>query len=435
VKVASALDTRGWNAVRRVGQADLMVGIPSFGNADTIGHVARAATAGMVQYFTDLKPVLVNADGGSADDTPRVAVTTESPDYLEQMILVRPPHRLRRIAVTYRGPSGKGTAVRALLEVARELKVEALVLVDSDLRSIVPEWIELLAGPILKGGYDYVSPLYARHKYDGTITNHIAYPLTRALYGRRLRQPIGGEFAISRDLVKALLELPDWDEATARFGIDVWMTHHALAGGFAVCQTRLGAKVHDPKDPAGDLGPMFRQVVGTLFRLAGTHAAEWLPIRGSEPVPEYGFERIIAPEPISVDLPALVSGFDTARLAERTVWKRVLGGEQLERVRALPVDDPSAFAFPSELWIRCLFDAMLAFQRPGMDREALLAALTGLYFGRTAGFVNEVRDLTDDQAERLVEAQAREFEDLKPSLVRAWQAQAGASRASDETKA
>ena len=208
------------------------------------------------------------------------------------------------------------------------------------------------------------------------------------------------------------------------------MTHHALAGGFAVCQTRLGAKVHDPKDPAGDLGPMFRQVVGTLFRLAGEHAAEWLPIRGSEPVPEYGFERVIAPEPITVDQAALVHGFDNARLAEGTVWKRVLAGEQLERVRALPVDDPSTFAFPSELWIRCLFDALLAFQRPGMDREALLAGLTGLYFGRTAGFINEVRDLTDDQAERLVEAQAREFEDLKPWLVRAWQAQAagGAQR-------
>ena len=292
-----------------------MVGIPSFGNADTIGYVVRAATAGMVQYFPEMKPVLVNADGGSPDDTPRVAVSTESPAYLEKMILVRPPHRLRRVAVTYRGPSGKGSAVRALLEVARELKVEALVLVDSDLRSIVPEWIELLAGPILKGGYDYVAPLYARHKFDGTITNQIAYPLTRTLYGRRMRQPIGGEFAFSRDLVNALLELEDWDEATARFGIDIWMTHHALAGGFAVCQTRLGAKIHDPKDPASDLGPMFRQVVGTLFRLAGSMSDAWLPVRGSQPVPEYGFERVVLPEPISVNQPKLVDAFETARLA------------------------------------------------------------------------------------------------------------------------
>jgi hypothetical protein len=430
VSVASALDARGRSAVRGVGQADLMVGIPSFGNADTIGHVVRAAMAGMVQYFPDLKPVLVNADGGSKDDTPRVAVSTESPEYIEKMILVRPRHRLRRMAVTYRGTNGKGSAVRALLEVARELEVETLVLVDSDLRSIVPEWIELLAGPILKGGYDYVAPLYARHKFDGTITNHIAFPLTRTLYGRRIRQPIGGEFAISRDLVRALLEYPDWDDATARFGIDIWMTHHALAGGYAVCQTRLGAKIHDPKDPASDLGPMFRQVVGTLFRLAGEQAESWLGVRGSQPVPEYGFERVVLPEPITVDQAALVAAFDTARLAQRQVWKRTLAGEQLERVLALPTDDPATFAFPSELWIRCLFDALLAYHRPGHDADALLAGLTGLYFGRTAGFINEARDLTDEQAERLVEAQAREFEDLKPWLVRAWQAQAGGSEAS-----
>ncbi|MEP6469885.1 MAG: glycosyl transferase family 2, partial [Chloroflexota bacterium] len=165
-----------------MGSADLMVGIPSFGNAETIGYVVRAATAGMVQFFPDLKPILVNSDGGSPDDTPRVAVSTESPDYIEKIILISPRHKLQRISFTYQGISGKGTAVRALFEVARELKVKAFVMVDSDLRSIVPEWIELLAGPILKGGYDFVAPMYARYKYDGTITNNIAYPLTRALY-------------------------------------------------------------------------------------------------------------------------------------------------------------------------------------------------------------------------------------------------------------
>jgi len=30
----------------------------------------------------------------------------------------------------------------------------------------------------MKGGYDYVTPLYARHKYDGTITNTVTYPVT-----------------------------------------------------------------------------------------------------------------------------------------------------------------------------------------------------------------------------------------------------------------
>lgn len=407
--------------MRRVGNADLMVGIPSFGNAETIGYVVRAATAGMVQYFPDLKPILVNSDGGSPDDTPRVAVSTESPDYIEKVILVSPRHKLQRITFTYQGISGKGTAVRALFEVARELKAKAFVMVDSDLRSIVPEWIELLAGPILKGGYDFVAPMYARFKYDGTITNNIAYPLTRALYGARIRQPIGGEFAVSGDLVQRYLELGTFDELTARFGIDIWMTHSAINEGFAVCQARLGAKIHDAKDPASDLGPMFRQVVGTLFRLAGVYEDRWLRVRGSHAIPEYGFERVIAPEVIDVNHAKLIDNFESARLAQRQVWDQMLAAEQFERVMAMEIPEaPPDFHFPPELWIRCLYDTMVAFHRPGADREQLLAALTPLYFARTAGFIAETVEMTTDQAERVIDAQAREFEDLKPYLVTRW---------------
>jgi glycosyltransferase involved in cell wall biosynthesis len=416
----SALDDQGLAEVRRVGTADLMVGIPSFGNAETIGYVVRAATAGMVQYFPDLKPILVNSDGGSPDDTPRVAVSTESPDYIEKIILVSPRHKLQRISVTYQGTSGKGTAVRALFEIARELRVKAMVMVDSDLRSIVPEWIELLAGPILKGGYDYVTPLYARYKYDGTITNNIAYPLTRALYGARIRQPIGGDFGVSGDLVQRYLELDTFDELAARFGIDIWMTHSAVNEGFAVCQARLGAKIHDAKDPGSDLGPMFRQVVGTLFKLAGHNEDRWLRVKGSHPIPEYGFERVIAPEEITVNHAKLVDNFEAARPTTREAWAEMLAPEQLERVMALEAGEPASFHFPAELWIRCLYDALVAFNRPGTDRERLLAALTPLYFGRTAGFISETLEMTTDQAERVIDAQAREFEELKPYLVTRW---------------
>ena len=89
--------------------------------------------------------------------------------------------------------------------------------------------------------------------------------MTRALYGLRIRQPIGGDFGVSGDLVRHYLEQDDWDADVSKFGIDIWMTTKAITGGFAVCQTRLGAKVHDPKDPGADLGPMFSQVVATLL--------------------------------------------------------------------------------------------------------------------------------------------------------------------------
>ncbi len=441
--------------IARLGRADIMVGIPSFKNAATIGYVVRAAHAGLVQYFPDHKPVLVNSDAGSPDGTGRVVIETEPPDYVESILLVRPTNRLDRVTLTYPeidGVGGKGAALRTIFEIAAALEVQALVVVDSDLRSIVPEWIELLAGPILKGGYDYVAPLYARHKYDGTITNTVTYPLTRALYGHRIRQPIGGDFGVSGDLVRHYLSLDDWTEDVSKFGIDIWMTTSAITGGYAVCQARLGAKVHDPKDPGSDLGPMFRQVVGTILRLATAHADAWRNVRGSHDVPAYGFERIVDPPPLEVNSIRLLSEFHAGSLTMADTWRRTmdpanaeavlvlakeageladaasrrlgLGGESgtahpstLEMAEAL-----ASFHFPDDLWARVIYDLVLATRRGGVDAAQLVAALVPIYFGRVGSFVIENRNLTTADADERVERQAREFELLKPYLVERWNA-------------
>ena len=428
------------DAVDRVGRADIMVGIPSFRNAATIGHVARAAQAGLVQYFPDLRPVLVNADAGSPDGTQRVVVETEPPDYVERILLVRPRNRLERISLTYPeidGVGGKGAALRTLFEIARALEVQALVVVDSDLRSIGPEWIELLAGPVLKGGFDFVAPLYARHRNDGTITNTVTYPLTRALYGLRIRQPIGGDFGVSGDLVAHYLAQDDWTPEISRFGIDIWMTTTAITGGFAVCQARLGAKVHDPKDPGADLGPMFSQVLGTILRLTERHADRWLQVRGSHEVPAYGFERIAEPPPLEVDVLRLLDEFHQGRLAQGEQWDRMLAPDTAGLVCELAADagraadriaradaphplEPGAFAFPDEAWARVVYDVCVAARRHVLSVDRLVAALVPLYFGRVAGLLLEVRDLSSEGAEAVVERQARAFELAKPYLVSRW---------------
>jgi hypothetical protein len=206
------------------------------------------------------------------------------------------------------------------------------------------------------------------------------------------------------------------------------MTHSAINEGFAICQARLGAKIHDAKDPAGDLGPMFRQVVGTLFKLAGLYEDRWLRVKGSHPIPEYGFERVVAPEEITVNHAKLIDNLEQARLTQSGMWADMLAPEQHERVMSLELDgDPSNFHFSAELWIRCLYDALVAFNRPGADRERLLAALTPLYFGRTAGFISDTLDMTTDQAERVIQDQARQFEELKPYLVTRWREMRGAA--------
>jgi hypothetical protein len=439
--------------IARLERADIMVGIPSFKNAATIGYVVRAAQAGLVQYFPDLRPVVVNSDAGSTDGTGRVVVETEPPDYVERILLVRPTNKLARVSLTYPevdGIGGKGAALRTLFEMAEALDVQALVVVDSDLRSIGPEWIELLAGPILKGGYDFVAPLYARHKHDGTITNNVTYPLTRALYGQRIRQPIGGDFGVSSDLVRHYLDTGDWTPEISRFGIDIWMTTHALTGGFAVCQARLGAKVHDPKDPGADLGPMFRQVVATQLRLAVGNASRWRTVHGSHDVPAYGFERYVDPTPLEVDVLRLLAEFAAAPEVQGGAWSEMLApatvdavmdraaaaGRVAEHVREQraaagadaktdtisTAEAAAAFSFPDELWARTIYDLVL-FARNHPERlDDYVMALVPVYFGRVASAVIENRALTTDQAEESVERQARVFEQLKPYLVERWTA-------------
>src|SRR5688500_4615475 len=392
---SSALPQQIRDEVSRLGRADIMVGIPSFKNAATIGYVARAAQAGLVQYFPDLRPVLVNADAGSPDGTQRVVVETEPPDYIERILLVRPRNRLQRISLTYPevdGVGGKGAALRTIFQIAEALGVEALVVVDSDLRSIIPEWIELLAGPIQKGGFDYVTPLYSRYKYDGTITNTVTYPLTRALYGLRIRQPIGGDFGLSGDLVKHYLAQDDWDANVSKFGIDIWMTTKAITGGFAVCQARLGAKVHDPKDPGSDLGPMFSQVVSTILRLTQIHAERWLEVVGSHDIPAYGFERVLDPPPVTVDVQRLLEEFAKGSLNVGEEWETALAPENNAVIRRLSESaseavekatradtsatiDDSGFSIPDETWARVIYDMALAHHARLLPVERLVASL------------------------------------------------------------
>ena len=389
--------------IARLERADIMVGIPSFKNATTIGYVVRAAQAGLVQFFPDLRPVVVNSDAGSPDGTQRVVVETEPPDYVERILLVRPTNKLRRVSLTYpevNGSGGKGAALRTIFEMAAALEVQALVVVDSDLRSIGPEWIELLAGPILKGGYDYVAPLYARHKHDGTITNSIAYPLTRALYGFRIRQPIGGEFGFHADLARAYLAQPVWESDVARFGIDIFMTTTAIARGARVAQAFLGAKVHDPKDPAADLGPMFTQVVGTLFRMAADNEAMWSKVKGSKDVPVIGDPMPVEPEAIPADPARLREKYTAAKGAHEARWREILSA---------PVPDK----LDAKMWARFVFDHLDAALRKPTESEPLARSLLPLYQLRTATFIEEVRDMTTAQSETVVEDGARVMEEEK----------------------
>ena len=407
------------NFVDQVGEADILVGIPSYNNARTIGHVVRAVQAGLAKYFPDLKSVLVNSDGGSRDETMNVVRSTRIEDSAALLL----HHRVNPvpiIATHYSGIPGKGSAFRAIFELAEALNARACAVVDSDLRSITPEWVELLVRPILDGNAEFVAPLYHRHKYDGTITNSIVYPLTRALYGKSVRQPIGGDFGFSGKLARFYLARDVWDTDVARFGIDIWMTTTAIANGFKVAQSFLGAKIHDTKDPGSDLSAMLYQVVGASFMLMEDYHEVWKQVKGVEPVPSYGFEYTVGLEQVNVNVGRMLNLFREGLKNLFKIWTEVLGAGDFHEVERLGALSDREFRFPPGLWTRIIYDYATAFHRRKLPAEHLIKSLTPLYLGKTASFILAAESMDQPAAEAEIEKLCREFEDNKDYLITNW---------------
>lgn len=405
--------------IESIQHADIIVGIPSFNNARTIGHVGRAVQVGLAKYFPSRKAVIVNSDGGSSDGTIDVVLNTTVEDF-NAILLHHRVAPVSKMAFPYSGIPGKGGAIRAILEIAQALDVKACVVVDSDLRSITPEWIELLVKPVLDDGFDYVAPLYHRHKFDGTITNSIICPLTRALYGKRLRQPIGGDFGFSGKLAQFYLTKDVWETEVARFGIDIWMTTTAIASGFKIAQSFLGAKIHDAKDPGSDLSNMLYQVVGATFDLMENYADIWTPIRGSERVTTFGFEYTVGLEHVNANTGRMLNIFRDGLKNLSEIWLDILGAGDLKEVERLGALSDEEFHFPIELWTRVIYDYAIAYHEKKLPTAHLIKSLTPLYTGKTASFIRQVEHMEPLEVEAEIEKLCVEFEKNKNYLIARW---------------
>jgi glucosylglycerate synthase len=405
--------------VGEIGHADILVGIPSFNNARTIGHVLGAVQAGLTKYFRPWRSIVLNSDGSSRDGTSDVVRSAGLGD-AELLLISHPLFPIHRLTVPYDGIPGKGSAFRCIFRAAELLGARACAVVDADLRSITPEWMQLLIQPVLEGRVDYVAPYYLRHKYDGTITNSIVYPLTRALYGQRVRQPIGGDFGLSGRLAARYLTKPVWESDVARYGIDIWMTTTAICEGFTVAQSFLGAKIHDAKDPGADLSDMLVQVVGTVFTLMETYERVWAARTGSSDVPLFGFKFDVGLEPIAVDRERMTNRFRNGVRNLREVWEMAIDASDLAELDKLAAAEPSRFRFENELWVRVIYDMACAFHHRRLDRDHLVRSSLPLYMGWVASYIGQVSESTAAEVDAAIEHLCLAFESQKEHLLRRW---------------
>ncbi len=392
-----------------VDQVDIIVGIPSYNEADVIAFPVQMADLGLRKYFHKKKSVIINVDNHSPDGTRDTFLSVKT-------------HVPKIYVSTPKGVLGKGNNLRNLFIAAVELKAQAVVVVDADLKSITPEWIQYLGEPLFSR-FNYVCPIYVRHKYDGSITNHIAYPLMRTLYGLRVRQPIGGDFGFSGRMARAFLSEKNWNETVSHFGIDIWMTTIAIARRFRVCQTFLGSpKSHRVKDPAKHLGPMFTQVVQSFFNLMIDFEYFWKDLSESRPSNIFGFGLGVdeKPQEVQVDTDALhksfVQGFD--RHGE--MWEKIVPLGEFSQIEETLKMAKADFYYPSDLWARILFNFAIAYRNNEIPHRDIIEAMKPFYHSRILSFVNKTGQMGIKECEEYFEHIVRIFEEEKKYLIQRW---------------
>ncbi len=409
-RFSTALRDHAREKLERLGHADIVIGIPSYLCDDSIRHVVKTISNGLEKYYPDARALIIISDGGSTDDTRDVARSYEGKSF-----------NIDKIVTVYRGLPGKGSALRAVFEAAAFLKPQAVAVFDSDLISISPQWVKNLIDPVMDG-YDFVAPDYLRYKFDATITNTITYNLTCSLYGLRIRQPIGGDFGLSLGLIKYYLSQDGvWETDVTRFGIDIWMTASAIVGGFKICQAKLGVKIHGRKDPSQDLGPMYRQVVGTIFQLMEMHEGYWKNISGLKDVPILGDYPAEEPPAFEINQDELIEYFQMGFWNFNGIWQQQLEEKDLALIKALAHDGAKeTFHLPIETWVRTVYRYANAFHSTPRQRMKLLNTMIPLYYARVASLVNELKDMDCNQAEDFFDEQALCFGAMKDYLLQVW---------------
>lgn len=200
---------------------------------------------------------LIVLDSGSTDDTEIRAIAAGARVVSREQAVPEVPVR-----------PGKGEALWRSLAATRG---DIVVFVDSDLINPHPMFVPWLVAPLLTGdGIHLVKSFYRRplggaDVGGGRVTELVARPLLAALRPELgcILQPLGGEYAASRELLTSLPFAPG-------YGVEIGLLVDTFdrLGLDAIAQVNLGVRAHRNR-PLAELGAMSRQVVATLLSRCG----------------------------------------------------------------------------------------------------------------------------------------------------------------------
>lgn len=401
-----------------VGDVDLMIGIPSYNDAETVTGVLQAVETCVLRSYRRERVVLVNVDGGSRDGTQEAvsqAMSTGSAmgNGMESL------RTMRWITTTSEGDGAPGNMLRTILAAADLLHAKGCAVIAASTGNAEPSWLGSLLNPVYRENYDFVAPLYKRQKFDGLLTRNLLYPASRALYGKALRELRAGEFAFSGRLASHSLAQPQWHNEAVEGGAEMWMAINAMSSMFRCCQTYLGEK---PRAQAANVVTAIRETVGGLFWCMESTASYWQGAVAEEQLHTIGPDHELTQEAVRIDRNKSLAMFRNGVAELSTILSTILDAATHAELLRLAGLDAGELRIGNELWARIIYEFAAAHHHAVMNREHLVQALVPIYRGRVYSFLAQHRSSSSEDLEADLDDLCRQFAGQKAFLIERWTA-------------
>lgn len=404
-----------------VGEVDLLVGISSHGDASTTCHAFRAIEQSFQQRFTRQRAVIVNVcggDTGGSDGSGSGLGGLQEKDAPPAKAL----RTVHRVTANFPVPPSPGLALRTVLTAADLLRARACAMVSDGTTDLTPDRIANLLTPVIREKFDFVAPLYTRHKFQGLLARNLLYPMSRALFCCGIRELYSEEWGFSGRLATACLSQDVWHEESIQTRPEAWMAISAISNNFRCCQVFLGQKLQSAAGPGPDIVEVFRQTVGNLFWCMQTRQSTWLDCQGSESVQTFGPGQELTSEQTDLDPHRIFEMCRTGVAELGPILSSILDPETHAEINGVVSCEESTFRFRPDLWVRTLYDFAASYHHAVINRDHLVQALVPLYRGMTYSFLMEHSDSSAAEMEAASESLCAEFERQKPYLMEKWKA-------------
>ena len=396
----------------RSGEADLLIGVASPVSVEKLLTASLAAFQSLALAAPSLRCVVAYPRDPQEQPSENGALPEERPGL--RFVPYLPPPGQPSVVPSLASPA----SLRAIELIATSAGVGACVIVSPDLAAVDAQTIQSLTNPIFENQWDLCMPVYATGALDDLLNKSILSPLTRALYGRRIRSPLAADFGVSAAMLGTLAEGAAGGRIASQDAL-VWPAVEAARTENRVLQAHLAVR-HDAQNEGLDLSAVLAGVLGSLFGEMDRNASIWQRIRGSQAVQTSDNPTAPVAASDAVDVRPLIDSFHLGARNLQEVWSLILPPITLLELKHITRLAPDQFRIPDTLWVRIVYDFALAHRLRTISRSHILGALTPLYLGWVASYVLELSATSSSAVEPRLELLAQAYESGKPYLLSRW---------------